>query len=228
MPRRWILLVGGGLFLTAALVAWAGRVLPPPDEPAFPLPELTPPEATGPVTTGPRQATFGCGCFWCAEAVFQRLNGVEAVVPGYSGGTVESPTYAQVCSGTTGHAEAVQLTYDPRVISYAELLEVFWRTHDPTTPNRQGADAGMQYRSVILYHDDEQRRLAERYKARIDEAGVFQAPVVTEIVPFRAFYPAEAYHRDYFNEHPRQPYCALVIGPKVEKLRKVFQGKLKD
>ncbi len=226
MRRRWFLLVGGGLFL-AALAAWAGRVLSPPDEPPFPPPEPAPSEATGPESTGPRQATFGCGCFWCAEAVFQRLNGVEAVVPGYSGGAVEGPAYAQVCTGATGHAEAVQLTYDPRVISYAELLEVFWRTHDPTTPNRQGNDAGTQYRSVIFYHDDEQRRLAERYKARIDEAGVFGAPVVTEIVPFRAFYPAEAYHRNYFNEHPQQPYCTLVIGPKVEKLRKVFKDKLK-
>jgi peptide-methionine (S)-S-oxide reductase len=176
---------------------------------------------------GLRRATFAEGCFWCSEAVFQRLKGVQSVVPGYSGGRVENPTYEEVCTGTTGHAESVQVTYDPEVVSYADLLEVFWKTHDPTTPNRQGHDVGPQYRSVVFYHDDEQRRLAEHYKAKLEEAGAFSAPLVTEIVPYRAFYSAEAYHQNYFNDNPRQPYCSLVIRPKVEAFRKAFKDKLK-
>lgn len=172
-------------------------------------------------------ATFGGGCFWCTEAVFQELKGVVKVVSGYSGGSVANPTYQQVCSGTTGHAEVVQVTYDPKVVSYPELLEVFWKTHDPTTPNRQGADVGPQYRSVIFYHDDEQRRLAEAYKKKLEDAGVFSAPIVTEISPYRNFYPAEAYHQNYFRTNPNQPYCRAVIVPKIEKFRKVFRDKLK-
>jgi peptide-methionine (S)-S-oxide reductase len=231
MRHRLTALVGGGVLLAAvALAAWAGgwfrRPAPPPA--AFPRPDPAVSESPGPLPGGLRKATFASGCFWCTEAVFQQLRGVQSVVSGYSGGDVENPTYLQVCEGNTGHAEAVQVTYDPRVISYPELLEVFWRTHDPTTPDRQGPDMGSQYRSVIFYHDDEQRRLAEEYRAKLEAAHVFDAPVVTQIVPFQAFYPAEAYHQNFFNDHPRQPYCQAVIGPKVEKLRKLFKDRLKD
>lgn len=172
-------------------------------------------------------ATFGAGCFWCVEAVFQRLDGVVSVVSGYSGGDVENPTYEQVCTGTTGHAEACQIKFDPKKISYKDLLEVFWKTHDPTTLNRQGEDVGTQYRSVIFFHTDEQRKLAEEYKRKLDEAGVFDKPIVTEITPFKNFYPAEDYHQNYFNTNPNKPYCRLVIAPKVEKFEKVFKDKLK-
>lgn len=173
-------------------------------------------------------ATFGSGCFWCTEAVFQQIKGVRSAVPGYSGGAVENPTYEQVCDGTTGHAEVVQVTFDPRVVSYPELLEVFWRSHDPTTRDRQGNDVGPQYRSVVFFHTDRQRRLAERYRAKIDEAHVFPSPLVTEIAPFTAFYPAEAHHRDFYATNPRQSYCRVVIRPKIDKLRKVFQDRVKD
>jgi peptide-methionine (S)-S-oxide reductase len=188
--------------------------------------------ATSPVPTGaPRagleQATFGAGCFWCVEAVFQRLEGVESVVSGYSGGHVDNPTYKQVCSGDTGHAEVVQITYDPSKVTYAELLEVFWGTHDPTSPNRQGNDIGAQYRSVIFAHDAEQQKLAEGYKQKLDASGAFSAPIVTEIAPYRRFFPAENYHQDYYELNGRQPYCQIVIRPKVEKLKKVFGDKLK-
>jgi peptide-methionine (S)-S-oxide reductase len=173
------------------------------------------------------KATFGAGCFWCTEAVFQQLKGVHSVVSGYSGGSVKGPTYRQVCTGTTGHAEAVQVTYDPAVISYEELLEVFWQTHDPTTRDRQGNDVGPQYRSVIFYHNDEQKRLAEHYKQKLDAAGLFAGPIVTEIVPFTEFYRAETYHQNYFAENGGQPYCRAIIRPKVDKVKKVFQDKLK-
>jgi peptide-methionine (S)-S-oxide reductase len=173
------------------------------------------------------RATFGAGCFWCTEAVFQQLNGVQSVVSGYSGGRVKNPTYHQVNSGTTGHAEVTQIAFDPAVISFAELLEVFWQTHDPTTPNRQGNDFGPQYRSAIFYHNDEQRRLAEHYKQKLDEEGAFEAPIVTEITPFTEFYRAESYHQNYFDVNPNQPYCAMVVRPKVEKVKKVFRDKLK-
>ena len=172
-------------------------------------------------------ATFGAGCFWCTEAVFQRLKGVRSVVSGYSGGHAKNPTYKQVSSGRTGHAESVQITYDPTQISFAELLEVFWRTHDPTTLNRQGPDFGTQYRSVIFYHNDEQRKVAEGQKSKLDDAKVFGRPIVTKIVPFREFYPAEDYHQDYYELHGRQPYCATVIRPKVDKLEHLFPEKLK-
>ena len=172
-------------------------------------------------------ATFGNGCFWCTEAVFQRLKGVRTVVSGYSGGTVKNPTYAQVCTGTTGHAEAIQITFDPASISYEELLEVFWQTHDPTTPNRQGNDYGTQYRSVIFYHSDQQKELAEKFKKKLDAAGVFGQPIVTEIVPYTAFYRAEAHHQNFYNENPNQAYCRVMIRPKLEKLKKVFHDKLK-
>lgn len=171
-------------------------------------------------------ATFGAGCFWCTEAVFQRLKGVEKVVPGYSGGRRENPTYDQVCSGATGHAEVIQVTYDPNEISFRELLEVFWKTHDPTTLNRQGADIGTQYRSVIFYHDDEQKELAEKYKKELNEAEIFDKPIVTEISPFKKFYEAEKAHHDYYNNNPAQPYCSFVITPKVKKLEELFAEKL--
>ena len=173
------------------------------------------------------KATFGAGCFWCTEAVFQQLKGVQSVVSGYSGGHVKNPTYRQVTSGTTGHAEVTQIAFDPDAISFAELLEVFWQTHDPTTPNRQGNDYGPQYRSAIFYHNDEQRRLAEHYKQKLDESGAFDAPIVTEIAPFTEFYRAESYHQNYFDENPYEPYCAMVVRPKVEKVKKVFHDKLK-
>ena len=176
----------------------------------------------------PEKATFGSGCFWCTEAVFQRLKGVRAVVSGYSGGRVENPTYQQVCSGLTGHAEVVQVTYDPAQVSYEELLEVFWATHDPTTPNRQGPDVGTQYRSVIFYHNDQQRKLAEHYRKKLDASGAFGAPIVTEIAPLGKFFPAEDYHQDYYRLNERQPYCQAVIRPKLEKLQKVFGQRLKS
>ena len=173
------------------------------------------------------KATFGSGCFWCSEAIFERVDGVISVVSGYAGGTVENPTYEQVCSGTTGHAEVIQITYDPRIINYDALLEIFWRTHDSTTLNRQGNDVGTQYRSVIFYHNEKQKQLAEKYKSELDESGAWDNPIVTQIVPFTAFYKAEGYHQDYYENNPRQGYCAFVIAPKLEKFEKVFRDKLK-
>lgn len=177
---------------------------------------------------GLEKATFGAGCFWCVEAVFQRLKGVQSVVSGYSGGQVKNPTYKQVCTGRTGHAEVVQITFDPNQVSYPELLEVFWGTHDPTTRNRQGNDKGPQYRSAIFYHSDEQKKQAEHYKQKLDESGAFRSPIVTEIVAFREFFPAENYHQNYYNLNSRQPYCQLIIQPKMEKLKKVFGDRLTD
>jgi methionine-S-sulfoxide reductase len=172
-------------------------------------------------------ATFGSGCFWCTEAVFEELKGVESAVSGYSGGRVPNPTYEQICTGGTGHAEVIQVTYDPAEITFPELLEVFWMTHDPTTLNQQGPDHGTQYRSAVFYHTDEQRELAEKYKQRLDESGAFDAPIVTEITKFQKFYPAEDYHQEYFAANPRQPYCRAVVKPKVVKFRKAFKDKLK-
>lgn len=172
-------------------------------------------------------ATFGNGCFWCTEAVFQQLEGVEKVVSGYAGGEIKNPTYEQVCSGDTGHAEVLQINYDPDKISYEELLEVFWKTHDPTTLNRQGNDIGTQYRSVIFYHNEAQKQLAEKYKKELDASGAFNDPIVTFIEPITEFYPAENYHQNYFLRNGQQPYCNFLIRPKVEKFRKVFQDKLK-
>ena len=171
--------------------------------------------------------TLGGGCFWCVEAVFQQLKGVQLVVSGYAGGHVKNPSYKEVCNGTTGHAEVCQITFNPNVISFSELLEVFWQTHDPTTLNRQGNDAGTQYRSAIFYHNEEQKRHAEHYKAELDTSGAFGKPIVTEIVPFSNFYKAEDYHQNYYNENGLQPYCLFVVKPKVEKVRKVFGEKLK-
>jgi methionine-S-sulfoxide reductase len=171
--------------------------------------------------------TFGSGCFWCTEAFFSELKGVKSAVSGYSGGRVPDPTYEQVCTGATGHAEVVQVTYDPAVISVPELLEVFWYTHDPTTLNRQGPDVGTQYRSAIFYHTDEQRKQAEHYKEKLDQSGAFNAPVVTEITKFEKFYPAEDYHQQYYAENPRAGYCRAVIRPKMNKFHKVFKDMLK-
>jgi len=172
-------------------------------------------------------ATFGAGCFWCVEAVFQSLNGVEKVVSGYSGGHVKNPTYKQVCTGTTGHAEVCQIHYKPDIISFVELLEVFWSTHDPTTLNRQGNDVGTQYRSVIFYHNTEQKEIAENYKKKLDNSGAFPGAIVTEITPFENFYIAEDYHQEFYDLNPDQPYCTYVIQPKMEKFKKVFSDKLK-
>ena len=172
-------------------------------------------------------ATFGNGCFWCTEAIFQQLKGVQSVESGYTGGGVANPTYRQVCEGDTGHAEAIRITFDPQVISYAELLEVFWRSHDPTTLNRQGNDTGTQYRSVVFFHSPRQKELAEKYKARIDEAKIFDKPVVTEIAPAAEFYKAEAKHQNFYASDPKQGYCRTVIQPKLDNLKKVFPDKLK-
>lgn len=165
------------------------------------------------------KATFGGGCFWCLEAVFERLPGVTNVVSGYAGGQVENPTYQQVCSGATGHAEVVQIEFNPAVISYEKLLDVFWQSHDPTTLNRQGPDSGTQYRSIILFHSPEQRAAAEQSKEKAN-SGLFGGGIVTEIVPLRRFHVAEAYHQDYFRNHPNQPYCKVMIVPKLLKLQK--------
>lgn len=172
-------------------------------------------------------ATFGTGCFWCTEAIFQQLEGVEKVTSGYSGGTVPNPTYEQVCSKTTGHAECLNILYDPKKISFDELLEVFWQTHDPTTLNRQGADVGTQYRSVVFYHNEEQRAKTAKYKAELDKSGAFNNPVVTTLEPFTIFYPAEEEHQNYYRNNTSQGYCQFVIRPKVEKFEKVFKNKLK-
>lgn len=172
-------------------------------------------------------ATFGSGCFWCTEAIFQRLKGVDKVVSGYTGGKKENPTYKEVCTGETGHAEVIQVTYDPAVISFDELLEVFWKTHDPTTLNQQGYDIGTQYRSAIFYSTDEQRKLAEEYKSKLNKE-VFDNKITTEITALGKFYPAEDYHQNYFNSNKGDRYCRAVIAPKVEKFEKVFKDKKKD
>ena len=174
------------------------------------------------------KATFGGGCFWCTEAVYQELQGVRSVTSGYSGGQKADPTYEEVCSGFSGHAEVVQIEYDPEQVSFAELLEVFFKTHDPTTLNRQGADVGTQYRSVVFYHDDQQKNIADEIKSKLNESGAFGDPIVTEISPLEKFYAAEKYHQDYFQRNPAQGYCRMVIGPKLDKFRKAFDDKLKS
>ncbi|HEX6990130.1 MAG TPA: peptide-methionine (S)-S-oxide reductase MsrA [Bacillota bacterium] len=174
------------------------------------------------------KATLGGGCFWCLEPVYAELGGVVGVEPGYSGGHVEHPTYQAVCTGTTGHAEVVQITFDPEVISYRDILEVFFSVHDPTTLNRQGADVGTQYRSVIFYHDEHQKQTAEEMIRELDQAGVWNDPIVTRVEPFEAFYPAEDYHREYYYRNPLQPYCRLVINPKLAKFRRKYRERLKQ
>ena len=172
--------------------------------------------------------TLGAGCFWCVEAVFEQLKGVYLVESGYSGGHVKNPSYKEVCTGNTGHAEVCQVSYDPEEITLNEILEVFWTTHDPTTLNRQGADVGTQYRSVIFYHNEEQRQYAEDVKNSLTQAKVWETPIVTQIVPFENFYKAEDYHQEYYINNTSQPYCRMVITPKLEKFKKVFADKLKE
>lgn len=173
------------------------------------------------------QITLGSGCFWCTEAVFSRLKGVESAVSGYSGGHKADPTYQEVCTGSTGHAEVVQVTFDDTIVSLEEVLEVFWKTHDPTTLNRQGNDVGTQYRSAVFFHNEKQKELATLLKNKLDESGAWSDPIVTEITPFENFYPAEDYHNNYFEENGMQPYCQFVVAPKVEKFKQVFKEKLK-
>lgn len=221
--RRWRVtwgLVGMSLFMigTSALAA----------EVAAPKPNRTGEEKPRGESERVEVATFGGGCFWCTEAFFRELEGVKEVVSGYSGGVLKNPTYQAVLTGATGHAEVVQITYDPEAISFDELLEVFWKTHDPTTLNRQGPDFGTQYRSVVFYHDQRQRELAEHYKEKLNESGAFRAPIVTEIGPFTAFYPAEEYHQDFYERNPKQSYCRAVIRPKMTKFKRVFKDKLKQ
>jgi peptide-methionine (S)-S-oxide reductase len=172
-------------------------------------------------------ATFGAGCFWCVEAVFQRLNGVISIESGYSGGSIKNPAYREVCMGTTGHAEVCRILFDKTKVSFDELLEVFWKTHDPTTLNQQGNDIGTQYRSVVFYHNDEQKKLAEKYKEEINKSGAYPKPIVTEISPLINYYKAEDYHQNYFNQNGQEGYCRYVIQPKVEKFEKIFKNKLK-
>ena len=181
----------------------------------------------GSVSPGRETATLAGGCFWCLEAVFLELNGVEKVVSGYSGGAVENPSYQEVTTGTTGHAEVVQIIFNSEVISYKDILEIFFTIHDPTTLNRQGADVGTQYRSVVFYHSDEQKKIADSVIRELERSGAWEHPVVTEIAPLRNFYPAEDYHMDYYKKHGEEPYCRMVIDPKIARLRKHFMDKLK-
>ena len=174
------------------------------------------------------QATFANGCFWCTEAIFARVNGVKSIIPGYSGGVIENPSYEQVCTGTTGHAEAAQIEFDSDVISFEKLLDIFWHTHDPTTLNRQGNDIGTQYRSAIFYHNEEQKQIAEKSKKELEESHVFSDPIVTEIVPLTKYYPAENYHAKYYDQNQSAPYCKFVIEPKIGKMLKQYRNELKS
>lgn len=185
------------------------------------------PKTTVTVPQNLEVATLGSGCFWCIEAIYQDLQGVYEVKSGYSGGHINQPTYRQVTSGTTGHAEVIQFFYDPKIISYEDILEIFWSTHDPTTLNRQGADVGPQYRSAVFYHSDSQREKAAFYKKRLDQSGAFNKPIVTEITEFSNFFVAEDYHQNYFKDNGMQPYCQFVIRPKIEKFKSAFADKLK-
>jgi peptide-methionine (S)-S-oxide reductase len=173
-----------------------------------------------------QMAVFGSGCFWCAEAIFSQLKGVESVTPGYAGGHKPNPTYQQVCSDTTGHAEVVRIIFDPAIIRYTDLLEIFWQIHDPTTPNRQGNDIGSQYRSIILYVNEEQKQIAQKMLTELEEHKTFPTAIVTEIQPLQEFYPAEDYHKEYYFRNKAQPYCQFVISPKLEKFKKKFEEKL--
>jgi peptide-methionine (S)-S-oxide reductase len=173
-------------------------------------------------------ATIANGCFWCTEAIFSRVKGIRSVMPGYSGGTVSNPSYEQVCTGITGHAEAIQIKFDPKIISFEKILEIFWHTHDPTTLNRQGNDFGTQYRSAIFYHDENQRNVAEKSKNNLEKEDVFKDPIVTEITPFTYFYPAENYHKDYYQNNRNAPYCNFVIDPKIQKLLLKYNDEIKQ
>ncbi len=220
------------LFVGFALVAFPdvgqnrAEAKPPRKPPGKPQAREPVPPAVDPEKLD--KATFGAGCFWCSEAVFQQLKGVHSVVPGYSGGATLNPTYDEVSTGMTGHAEVVQIAFDPAVVTYDELLEVFFKTHDPTTLNRQGPDEGTQYRSVIFYHDDKQKELAELSKQAQRAKHTVRRPIVTEIVEFSAFYPAEAYHQNYFNRHREEEYCAVVVQSKLSKVKKAFPDKVKQ
>lgn len=185
------------------------------------------PKTNTKIPQGYEMATLGSGCFWCIEAIYQELKGVEKVKSGYSGGHIADPTYRQVTSGTTGHAEVIQFLFDPKILTFSEILEIFWSTHDPTTLNRQGADVGPQYRSAVFYHSDPQKQEAEFYKKKLEDEEAFGRPIVTEISPFNNFYVAEDYHQNYFNDNGMQPYCQIVVRPKVEKFKKAFAEKLK-
>lgn len=180
------------------------------------------------MSTNKALATFAGGCFWCTEAIFKRLKGVTSVLPGYSGGTVVNPTYEQVCTGQTGHAEAIQIEFDPPQIPYERLLDIFWHTHNPTTLNRQGNDVGTQYRSAIFYHDEQQKEIAEKSREELEKEHVYKDPVVTEIVPFDNFYVAESYHKDYYDKNRDQGYCNFVIDPKIHKLLKDYSKDVKE
>lgn len=173
-------------------------------------------------------ATIANGCFWCTEAIFSRVKGIKSVIPGYSGGTASNPSYEQVCTGKTGHAEAIQIKFDPRIITFEKILNIFWHTHDPTTLNRQGNDAGTQYRSAIFYHDENQKKAAEKLKNELAEGGVFKDRIVTEITPFSNFYAAENYHKDYYENNRNAPYCSYVIDPKIEKLLLKYSDEIKQ
>lgn len=173
-------------------------------------------------------ATLAGGCFWCTEAIFKRLKGVSSVLPGYSGGTIQNPTYEQVCSGSTGHAEAIQIAFDPNLIPFEKILDIFWHTHNPTTLNQQGNDVGTQYRSVIFYHDEKQKQIAEKSKEEIEKEQLYPDPIVTEIVPFEKFYEAENYHKDYFDRNKNKSYCTMVIDPKIHKLLKEYGNDVKE
>jgi peptide-methionine (S)-S-oxide reductase len=177
---------------------------------------------------GIEKATLASGCFWCSEAVFKRLKGIKSVVSGYSGGHINNPSYNLVCSGETGHAEAVQIEFDPKIISFDKILDVFWHTHDPTTLNRQGNDVGTQYRSAIFYHNQAQKEIAEKSKRRLEEEGAYKNPIVTEISLFRSFFPAEDYHKDYYDNNQDAPYCSYVIDPKVQKLLSKYKYDVKN
>jgi peptide-methionine (S)-S-oxide reductase len=173
-------------------------------------------------------ATFASGCFWCSEAVFKRIKGVKSVAPGYSGGITENPSYDEVCGGNTGHAESVQIVFDPKVITFKKMLEIFWNTHDPTTPNRQGNDVGTQYRSAIFFHSRKQKETAEKLRAELDYEKIYTKPIITEISPLRNFYAAEEYHRNYYEDHKDTPYCNIVINPKITSLLKKYRDEVKD
>jgi peptide-methionine (S)-S-oxide reductase len=172
-------------------------------------------------------ATFANGCFWCSEAIFKRLKGIKSVLPGYSGGRVKNPSYEQVCTGRTGHAESIQIEFDPKVISFEKILDIFWRTHDPTTLNRQGNDVGTQYRSAIFYHDHKQKEIAEKSKRALENEGAYKDPIVTEITPLISFYVAEDYHKNYYDEHRDASYCSYIIDPKVHKLHMNYENDVR-
>lgn len=216
MNNRYAFLMAGILLLFAACNSKAQKTQPMQEE------------NTQPTDTTLQEATFGAGCFWCVEAIFEEVKGVKSVVAGYAGGAEKNPTYRQVSSGTTGHAEVTRIVYDPSVVSYEQLLEVLWHTHNPTTKNRQGADVGPQYRSVIFYHTDEQKKIAEKSLKKTDQSDLWEDPIVTEIEPVTNYSKAENYHQNYYENNPNAGYCTVVIAPKLKKFRNEFSHMLKD